>query len=128
MIEAHEAALRILVVEDEPMIGMVIEDAVDELGWVVVGPAADLTVALALARTERIDGAVLDVNIRGGRSYPVAELLLGRGIPIILATGYSDQNLPESIRGQSRLEKPYTSAQLHEELERLARRASVRGA
>lgn len=127
VIDARGAALRVLVVEDEPMIGMIIEDVVEELGWQMVGPVANLADALSLARTEQIDCAVLDVNIRGGRTYPVAELLLGRGIPMIIATGYGERALPESVHGERRLEKPYTSAQLHEELRLLAKRASVRG-
>ena len=88
-----------------------------ELGCVIVGPVSKLDVALQLARDETMDAAILDVAIRGGYVYPVADLLLARGIPFVLASGYGDWALPETLREQPRLTKPFT----HEDLEKQVR-------
>jgi len=81
---------RILVVEDEMLIAVTIEDALMELGCEIVGPVASLDAALDLAGREMLDGAILDVTIRGGTVFPVAEKLLARRIPFVLASGYGD--------------------------------------
>ena len=107
---------RVLIVEDEPMIAMVIEDSVETLGFEVVGPVAQRDEALALAKGGAFDCAVLDVNIRGGNSYDVADLLLARGCPFVLATGYSDWSIPQHLVGEKRLAKPYSSRQIEDEL------------
>lgn len=107
---------RVLIVEDEPMIAMVIEDSVETLGFEVVGPVAQRDEALALAKDGAFDCAVLDVNIRGGNSYDVADLLLARGCPFVLATGYSDWSIPQHLVGEKRLAKPYSSRQIEDEL------------
>ena len=111
--------LRVLVVEDEPLIGMVIEEAVEGLGHDVEGPVAELDLALDLATRVPLDCAILDINIRGGQSYPVSFALLDRGLPILLLTGYEEHTLPKRLRGQRRLPKPFTGEQLDEELRRL---------
>lgn len=82
---------RILVVEDEGLIAMLIGDAILDEGGVVVGPAPNLDRALALARDEGIDAAVLDCNLAGQLSDPVADILVTRGIPFLFATGYGNQ-------------------------------------
>lgn len=117
-------SLRILVVEDEPLIGMEIECTVEQLGHEVIGPVADLTDALFLAADCTIDCAMLDINIRGGKSYPVVELLLQRDVPVLLLSGYGVQTLPESLQEQTRLSKPFTSDQLEEEIDKLCARVS----
>lgn len=111
-----EPAFRVLVVEDEPMIAMVVEDSIEMLGFEVVGPVAQHDEALALADAGDFDCAILDVNIRGGTSYDVAELLLSRGCPFVLATGYSDWSIPQHLVGEKRLAKPYSSRQIEDEL------------
>lgn len=111
-----EPAFRVLIVEDEPMIAMVVEDSIEMLGFQVVGPTAQLEEALALATAGDFDCAILDVNIRGGNSYDVADLLLARGCPFVLATGYSDWSIPQHLVGEKRLTKPYSSRQLEDEL------------
>ena len=107
---------RVLVVEDEPLIGMVIEDAVEDLGHEVVGPIGTLDEALELATHEPLDFAILDINIRGGNSYPVADMLLKRGLPMLLTTGYSPGTLPARLHEQRRLRKPFTAEQLEAEI------------
>jgi CheY-like chemotaxis protein len=105
---------RVLVVEDEMTIVLVIEDALLDLGAEVVGPAARLDAALRLAREAAIDAAILDVNIRGGNSYPVADILAERGIPFVFCSGYSDWALEERHRDRPRLAKPYSIADLED--------------
>jgi DNA-binding response OmpR family regulator len=118
------AGCRILVVEDETLIAILIEEALQELGCVVVGPVARLDAALRLASSEALDAAVLDVTVRGGHIQPVAEQLLARAIPFILASGYGDWSLPENLRDQPRLTKPFAQRQLEEQIRKLCRRRS----
>ena len=107
---------RILVVEDDMMIAVLIEQVLQELGCVVVGPVGKLDAALRLAGSEALDAAVLDVNIRGSEVYPVAERLRTRGIPFVLASGYGDWALPEAFRSQPRLTKPFTYKELEAQM------------
>lgn len=117
------AKCRVLVVEDEPLVGMEIEDAIDELGHDVVGPIAELNEALAVALDGELGCAVLDINIRGGNSYPVIDLLLRRGVPVLLMSGYDVLTLPERLREETLLQKPFTTGQLDLELRNLCARA-----
>ena len=103
---------KVLVVEDEMMIALLIEDALCALGAQVVGPAARLDAALRLASEASIDAAILDVNIRGGNSYPVADILATRGIPFIFCSGYSDWALEGRYRDRPHLIKPYSLEEL----------------
>lgn len=102
------AGLRILVVEDDMMIALQVEEALQDFGCIVIGPVARLDVALQLATDEVLDGAILDVTIRGGQVFPVAERLMSRGIPFTFASGYGDWALPTVFRNQPRLTKPFT--------------------
>ena len=79
---------RILVVEDEALVAAMVADMLEDLGAEVVGPAGTLQGGLDLAQDAEIDAAVLDVNLRGERIDPVAEVLEGRGIGFVFATGY----------------------------------------
>ena len=99
---------RVLVVEDDMMIAVLIEEVLQDLGCIVVGPVGKLDAALRLAGSEVLDAAILDVNIRGEHVYPVAEQLRTRGIPFVLASGYGDWALPAAFRSQPRLTKPFT--------------------
>lgn len=110
------AEVRVLVVEDEALIALEIEDILTELGCTVVGPTGRLDDALRLADEGRLDAAMLDVTIRGGKVFPVAERLLARGVPFILASGYGDWTLPEVLQNRARLDKPFTRAALEEQV------------
>jgi CheY-like chemotaxis protein len=105
------AGKRILVLEDEPLVAMMVEDLLIDLGCIVIGPAMHLPEAMQLAAAETLDGAVLDININGGRSYPVADLLAERGIPAMFATGYG---YGEELKGRAEpvLQKPYQGERL----------------
>ena len=96
---------RILVLEDEPLIAMMLEDILVELGCLVVGPASDIAGAEALVGDAAIDAAILDVNIGDRTSHPVAELLQARRIPFLVASGYGDAEALPSASGA--LNKPY---------------------
>ena len=91
---------RILVVDDEPLIGMLLEDWLAELGYETVGPATSLGAALALIEGARLDAAIIDVSLGQQSGYPVAAALSARGIPFAFATGHAG----------GALEVPYDSA------------------
>jgi two-component SAPR family response regulator len=118
------AGCRILVVEDEAMIALAIEDTLEELGCEVVGSTGKLETALRLAKEESLDAAILDVSIRDQKVYPVAEQLLARGIPFVLASGYCDWALPNNLRDQPRLTKPFTTEELTKQITSLCQRTS----
>jgi len=99
--------LRILVVEDTALIADLIVDALQDIGCDVVGPVARVEQGLALARTEQLAGALLDVNLAGEYCYPIAEALIVRGVPFAFLTGYGDTALPLSYRDRPRLTKPF---------------------
>jgi CheY-like chemotaxis protein len=111
--------LRILVVEDEMLVAMNIEDMLLELGHEVAGLASRLDPALALAREVPFDAAMLDVNLAGEPSFPVAELLAERGIPFLFATGYGRQGIEERFHARPILQQPFRSADLGAALARL---------
>jgi len=102
---------RILVVEDEALIAVMVEDMLIEMGGEVVGPAGAVDDALELARTEVLDAAVLDVNVRGQRIDPVAEALMARGVPLLFATGYGEVKLASGAPATV-IDKPYTQDKL----------------
>src|SRR6266571_1838098 len=100
-------AKRILVVEDELMIRMLLEDMLGELGYTVAAEAARIDEALEAARTAEFDVAILDVNLNGQTIAPVAEALAARGTPFVFATGYGERGLPEAYRDRPTLKKPF---------------------
>lgn len=97
---------RVLLVEDESLVAMMVEDMLLDLGCEVV-VAMRLDKALAFVETESFDFAVLDVNLGETRSYPVADLLCERCTPFLFATGYGHQGLDADYRGAPVLQKPY---------------------
>jgi CheY-like chemotaxis protein len=111
-----ERRLRILVVEDEMLVAMNIEDMLLELGHEVAGLASRLGPALALARESRFDAAMLDVNLAGEPSFPVADLLIERGLPFLFATGYGRQGIEARYRDYPLLQKPFRTADLEQAL------------
>ncbi|WP_340644275.1 response regulator [Phenylobacterium sp.] len=106
------AGLRVLVVEDEMMVSMLIEDMLTDLGCIVVGPAARLDEAMALTESEEIDCAVLDVNLGGQPIFPLADVLRSKGAPFAFATGYGDAGLRDVDKGSPVLQKPFREADL----------------
>ena len=97
----------ILIVEDEPLIAMMIEDFLDVLGKRHGGTADSVVAALALIEAGGIDAAILDVNLRGGeKSFPIAAVLAEKGIPFV--TGGSHDSVGEEYRDRPTLAKPFT--------------------
>ena len=109
------AKRRILVVEDEMLIGMLLEDMLTDLGHEVAAIVPRLKDAMAAVERETFDLAVLDVHLHGESAFPVAEALIAKGVPFIFATGYGERGLPESYRGRPVLQKPFAK----DDLERL---------
>jgi DNA-binding response OmpR family regulator len=108
----NEPRLRVLVVEDEPLIAMALEDVLADHGIGVVGPAYDLDEALRLGREESIDGAILDINIAGEKVFDVADALGARAIPFVYVTGYGREGLRDCDRNRPVLQKPYDPERL----------------
>jgi CheY-like chemotaxis protein len=101
--------LRILVAEDEALVLMEIEHMLGELGCEIVGPVSTVAAAIAAIRQNDLDGALLDMNLRGERVAPAAEELLARGVQFILCTGYASAAGDEpALKGAPRLTKPFT--------------------
>lgn len=113
---------RILLIEDEALVAMLIEDMLADEGCVVAATAGRLAEALKLAGDPglEIDFAVLDVNLAGEPAFAVAEVLAGRGVPFAFATGYGAGGLPETWRGRPTLQKPFTAVDVRAVLEQLA--------
>lgn len=103
---------RILIVEDEALVAMMIEDLVRDLGYDIAGVTGEFSSALHAANTERIDVALIDVNLNGSRSYPIADALKARGVPVIFATGYGEAGVPDDWQGTLVLQKPFDPRQL----------------
>ncbi len=100
---------RILIVEDEPLIAMMLEDFLQILGKDLAGNADNIADALALVAGGGVDAAILDVNLRGGeKSFIVADALAAQGVPFVFATGGSQDGLSEDHRGRPTLAKPFT--------------------
>ncbi len=119
--------IRILVVEDEFLLAMDIESAIREAGGLVVGPVVTLKDAVATAEREELNAAVLDLNLRGEMSYPVAEVLRSRRIPFLFATGYTENRLPQPFQCRPCLRKPFTWGALTAAIERLLAQTSEAG-
>ena len=111
----------ILVVEDEPLIAMMLEDFLDALDRQVAGSADCVATALDLVEKGGIDAAILDVNLRGGeQSWPVADKLAEAGIPFVIATGGAGDTIAEAHRHCPVLSKPFTMDSVEKALSGLA--------
>jgi CheY-like chemotaxis protein len=109
----------ILIVEDEPLVAMMLEEWLRELGHQPVGPADTLEKALKIANSESLAAAILDVNLRGARSDAAAEVLRVRGIPFAFATGDAADAIGEAFTGLPTIKKPYDFETVRETLSKL---------
>ena len=116
---SNYAGLRVLIVEDEPVVAMCLEDMLQTLGCETVGPAARLAEGLTLAEQEDLGAAILDINLAGERSTPIAEALQRRGVPFAFASGYGAT--PEGFEALPLIEKPYREADIDTALRALIR-------
>lgn len=100
---------RILVVEDESLVAMLLETILEDMGAIPVGAISTVDEALdVVANDDQLDAALLDVNVAGKEVFPVAEALKAKGVPFVFSTGYGEGGLPDHWRGQSTIQKPFT--------------------
>jgi CheY-like chemotaxis protein len=98
---------RVLVVEDELMIRMLLEGMLTDLGHTVAAEAGSIDEAVTLAKQGEFDIAILDVNLNGKPITPVVEILIARGVPFVFASGYGQRGVPEPYRASPTLQKPF---------------------
>jgi CheY-like chemotaxis protein len=119
MSDASRAVPRLLVVEDEYLIRMLLEDMLADLGYDVAAAVGTIAEASELAANGSFDVAILDVNLDGQEIYPVAEILAQRGVPFVFVTGYGENSLSEPFRDRRALPKPFQAEQLEATLAEL---------
>jgi CheY-like chemotaxis protein len=111
MSESGQASPRLLVVEDEYLIRMLLEDMLIDLGYSIAAAVG------TVAEDGEFNAAILDVNLDGQEIYPVAEILTKRGLPFVFVTGYGENSLPAIYRDRPALQKPFQAERLQETLE-----------
>ncbi len=110
---ADLTGLRLLVVEDEAIVAMMLEGMLEDLGCNVIDWAGTVAAALSLAQDAEMDGALLDVNVGGTMVYPVADALAARGIPFVFVTGYGPTHAAAGrFPGVPVLKKPFEQLEL----------------
>ncbi len=111
-LRADGQPIRILLVEDEALIALMLEDMVEGMGCAVAGLAPRIALGVTMAENGEFDLAVLDVNVAGENIEPVADRLAARGIPFIFATGYGEAGVPLRYRDRPVVAKPFRTEQL----------------
>jgi CheY-like chemotaxis protein len=112
MNERTQAQIRVLVVEDEFLIRMLVEDMLADLGYAVAAAVGSMAEASDFATNGDFSAAILDVNLDGKEIFPVADILDQRGLPFVFVTGYGERSLPERYRNRPALQKPFQAEQL----------------
>ncbi|WP_292060405.1 MULTISPECIES: response regulator [unclassified Brevundimonas] len=108
---------RVLIVEDESLVAMLLETILGDMGCTVIGPESNVGDGLRVATGETdLDAALLDVNVAGQEVFPIAEALKARGVPFVFSTGYGESGLPEHWRGNPTVQKPFTDAAIRDAL------------
>jgi CheY-like chemotaxis protein len=111
------AGRRVLVVEDESLVAMLLETILEDMGCIPVGAIATVDEALAVVADDALlDAALLDVNVAGRQVFPVAEALRARGVPFVFSTGYGQGGLPDTWRAQATIQKPFTENAIRDAL------------
>jgi len=103
---------RILVVEDEALVAMLLEDMLGEIGCQVAACVSRIEDGVTRAGSAEVDVAILDVNVAGRPVFPVAEVLRQRGIPFVFATGYGPAGLPDEWKGMPTVQKPFSQGEV----------------
>ena len=112
--------LRVLVVEGEMLVAMNIEDMLLDLGHEVAGLASRVEPAMSLAAEGDFDLALLDVNLAGAPSFPIAAVLRDRGVPFLFATGYGAKGIIEEFRSYPVLQKPFRAIDLAQAIDAIS--------
>lgn len=116
--------LNVMIVEDEPLIGMMMEALVSDIGGETLGPYATVASALAAAETlDQIDVALLDCNLGKEASWPVADVLAARGVPFAFSSGQAKKEIAERFAGRPVFAKPVDEQKLRRFLRRFFRQA-----
>jgi DNA-binding response OmpR family regulator len=110
---------RLLLIEDEALILLNVKSMLSDMGWEVAGTAAKIDAALHLAQTGSFDAAIIDINLDGALTYPVADILREREIPFAFTTGYGRTAINHSYSGVPILHKPFSPDQLQAVVSRL---------
>ena len=113
---SKSTGLRILIVEDSPVIALATEDMLRAFGYVPLGPAGNMAAALDLAESEEMDAAIVDLNIRGTKSFTLLSILDRRDVPFLIISGYADWKMPDEWADRPRLQKPFNEEQLRTKL------------
>ena len=98
--------MRVLVVEDEALVGIMIQESLTEFGFQIVGPVCSASDAVAAAKDGQFDAAILDINLGDGSVYQVAEILSARSVPVIFVTGYDSASVDARFSDAPVLQKP----------------------
>jgi CheY-like chemotaxis protein len=110
---------RVLIVEDEALVAMLLETMIEDMGCRPVGPVGTIDEALdVVANDGALDVALLDVNVAGRDVFPVAEALTAKGVPFVFSTGYGEGGLADAWRGHPTVQKPFTEAAIRDALRR----------
>jgi DNA-binding response OmpR family regulator len=104
--------LKVLLIEDESIVAMMLEDMLLELGFELGGSAASLADACQIASSAAVDVALLDVNLDGEGVFPVAAILRDRGVPFVFSTGYGAGGLDEEFKSYPVVCKPFGMEEL----------------
>jgi len=110
---------KVLIVEDEFMVALFLEQSLEELGFEIAATVANLDAALRAVEAGGFDIAILDINISGQMSYPVADALRQRGIPFFFSTGYQGTDIPDPYGSFPRVHKPLTSTMVKAMVEKV---------
>ncbi|WP_019514961.1 response regulator [Sphingomonas sp. Mn802worker] len=112
--------MRVLLVEDEPLIAMMLEDFLDALDRQHAGTADSVAAALPMVEEGALDAAILDVNLRGGeKSFAIADALTAKNIPFVFASGGGGEDIAPEYRDRPMLPKPYTMEGVEQALAKL---------
>ncbi len=123
----HVLRPKVFIVEDETMLAMLIEMMLEELGYATASHVSTLDEGVEYARAGDYDLAILDVNIIGGTSFPIAAEIAHRGIPFIFCTGYGRLGIPETWADRDCVAKPFSIGQLSDALQELLPPRNSRG-
>ncbi|AAY37423.1 response regulator [Pseudomonas syringae] len=110
---------KVLLVEDETMLAMLMEMMLEDLGFATAYHASTLNDGIEYARNGEYDLAILDINIIGGNSFPIAAAIADRGIPFMFCSGYGRLGIPDAWLNRRCVAKPFSAEQLSEALSEL---------
>ena len=106
----------ILIIEDSPVIALATEEMILAFGYIPAGPVGNMASALEYAESGGVDAAIVDLNIRGTKTFALFSILKRRNIPFLIISGYADWKMPEEWADRPRLQKPFSEEQLRAKL------------